>query len=173
MIGQDVLFSHGVSDDDPKNHWVTPTSVFRPLHLEFGFTLDAAATKQSRVVPNYLGPGSWLARDAFTADWREFAQGGAAWLNPPYGRGIDRWMKLAKYWGQYMAVVTLVMARTDTRWWHDYVFDGADEVRFRKGRIRFERPDGAKAGAAPAPSALVVYRPHIQRSFPKVTAWVP
>ena len=121
MIGQDVLFSHGVSDTDPKNHWMTPSSVFRPLYQEFGFTLDAAATKQSRVVPNYLGPGS----------------------------------------------------RTDTRWWHDYVFDGADEVRFRKGRIRFERPDGAKAGAAPAPSALVVYRPNIKRPFPKVTAWVP
>ena len=29
-----VLFSHGVSDTDPKNHWMTPTSVFRPLHHE-------------------------------------------------------------------------------------------------------------------------------------------
>ena len=83
-------------------------------------------------------------------------------MNPPYGREIGDWIQ--KAWDEKQNGVTtvcLVPARTDTKWWsifwdHDIhrVRDPSDEVRFVKGRIRF---DGAPA-AAPFPSAIIVLR---------------
>ena len=52
-------------------------------------------------------------------------------------------------------VVCLVPARTDTAWWHDYAMQG--EIRFIRGRLKFEAMDGVKS-SAPFPSAVVVYR---------------
>ena len=49
--------------------------------------------------------------------------------------------------------VCLVPARTDTRWWHDWVVGYATEVRFVKGRLKF----GCSDSGAPFPSAIVVY----------------
>lgn len=50
-------------------------------------------------------------------------------------------------------VVCLIPARTDTLYWHDYIFNKASEVRFIKGRIRF----GDGSDNAPFPSAIVVF----------------
>lgn len=48
-------------------------------------------------------------------------------------------------------VVMLVPARTDTRWWHNYIRKG--EVRFIKGRLKFNDGDSP----APFPSAIVIF----------------
>lgn len=53
-------------------------------------------------------------------------------------------------------VVMLLPARTDTRWFQDYILDRA-EVRFLAGRLRFET-DGVPGGPAPFPSMVVVMR---------------
>ena len=50
-------------------------------------------------------------------------------------------------------VVCLVPARTDTRWWHEWVVGCATEVRFIRGRLKF----GDSGSGAPFPSAVVVY----------------
>jgi hypothetical protein len=50
-------------------------------------------------------------------------------------------------------VVRLLPARTDMRWWREYVMRG--EIRLLRGRITFV---GASA-AAPFPSAIVIFRP--------------
>lgn len=52
-------------------------------------------------------------------------------------------------------VVMLLPARTDTKWFHEYIYNNA-EVRFLKGRVHFNE---AKQGA-PFPSMVVVFRPH-------------
>lgn len=49
-------------------------------------------------------------------------------------------------------VVVLVHARTDTRWFHDWVYHKA-EIRFIKGRLKF---DSGKNNA-PFPSMLAIY----------------
>ena len=46
----------------------------------------------------------------------------------------------------------LIPARTDTRWFHDYIY-GKAEIRFIKGRLRF----GNSNVNAPFPSMVVVY----------------
>ena len=50
-------------------------------------------------------------------------------------------------------VVGLLPARTDTAWFHEYVYRAATEIRFLKGRLKFE---GA-AASAPFPSMIVVW----------------
>jgi len=52
--------------------------------------------------------------------------------------------------------VMLVPARTDTRWFHDYVYGKPNvEIRFLRGRLKF---NGSKKDA-PFPSMVVVFRP--------------
>ena len=49
-------------------------------------------------------------------------------------------------------VVMLLPARTDTKWFHEYVL-GRAEIRFIRGRIKF---NGAQN--APFPSLLAIYK---------------
>lgn len=80
---------------------------------------------------------------------------GRCWVNPPYS-AVAPWLeKLAAHRNGF----ALVFARTDTKWWHEWVAPHADAVCFIKGRLRFIRPDGTGAGTAAAPSALIAYGP--------------
>lgn len=135
--------------------WSTPRDFFEKLHAEFNFTLDAAALQSSAVVPNYLGPDheyGWR-HDALTVEWAGASEGGAVWLNPPYGREIGKFMKKANEEAKKgITVVCLVPSRTDTKWWWDSVI--MHEVRFVKGRLKF----GGQKNSAPFPSAVVVMK---------------
>lgn len=135
--------------------WGTPLTFFIKCDQEFHFTLDAAALKTSALNDNWYGPDHEdpERRDAFTRDWVADAQGGAIWLNPPYGKTIKAWMKKADEEAQKGAtVVCLVPSRTDTAWFHDYCIH--HEVRYIRGRLKF----GNAANSAPFPSALVIMR---------------
>ena len=50
-------------------------------------------------------------------------------------------------------VVMLIPARTDTIWFHKYIYKKAKEVRFVKGRLKF----GGSDNSAPFPSMVVVF----------------
>ena len=75
-------------------------------------------------------------------------------MNPPYGRVIKDWIKKAYEEAQKdnTTVVALIPARTDTRYWHDYVMK-AQAIYFVKGRLKF----GNGGNSAPFPSAVVVF----------------
>lgn len=88
--------------------------------------------------------------DGLAVDWGT----NICWLNPPYDN-VERWMQ--KAWLASLAgatVVCLTYARTDTEWFHSWVY-GKAELRFLKGRVRFV---GAPS-SAPAPSMIAVFRP--------------
>jgi site-specific DNA-methyltransferase (adenine-specific) len=81
--------------------------------------------------------------------------------NPPYGRHIQDWVRKGYEESQKPGtiVVMLIPARTDTSYFHDYIFNGkADEVRFLRGRLKFTDEDGNAKDAAPFPSAVIVWR---------------
>lgn len=83
--------------------------------------------------------------------------------NPPYGRTIQDWVRKGYEESQKpgTTVVMLIPARTDTSYFHDYIFHGkADEVRFLRGRLKFTDEDGNTKDAAPFPSAVIVWRSH-------------
>lgn len=124
--------------------WATPQGVFDELDAEFGFDLDVCASRDNAKCAAFFEGDEGLAHRWW----------GVCFMNPPYGREIPKWMKKAYESSlEGVAVVCLIPSRTDTRWWHDYVMK-ADEIRFIKGRLRF---DGHK-NSAPFPSAIVIFR---------------
>ena len=130
-----------------KQDWQTPPSVFEPLHREFGFTIDAAASSENALLPRYWNEEN----DAIKQDW----SGERIWCNPPYGRYQREFIRKAAEM-QADVTVLLIPARPDTAAWHDWIFPYA-EIRFIRGRIKFV---GAK-NSAPFPSAIVVWRKDI------------
>lgn len=78
------------------------------------------------------------------------------WCNPPYGREISKWVKKAYTSSKDdgTTVVMLLPARTDTKWFHEYIYNKS-EIRFIKGRLKF----GDSKNSAPFPSMVVVFRP--------------
>ena len=126
------------------DEWATPQGLFDKLNAVFNFTLDVCATPDNTKCAKYFTK----EQDGLKQDW-----GGAViWCNPPYGREIGKWVELcAKHRG---VAVMLVPARTDTRWWHDYINGNPDaQVRFLKGRLKF----GNSKNSAPFPSAIVIF----------------
>lgn len=80
---------------------------------------------------------------------------GRVWLNPPYGNGMENWLRLlSQHSGGGIA---LIFARTETKTFFDFVWDKADAILFMKGRIKFHRPDGSQAQSAGSPSVLIAY----------------
>ncbi|MCF6376928.1 phage N-6-adenine-methyltransferase [Nocardioides KLBMP 9356] len=128
--------------------WATPQGFFDLVAREFPFTLDAAASPNNAKVNTFYTE----ADDALAQPWP-----GIVWCNPPYGRGIGKWVH--KGWSESQTgstVVMLIPARTDTSWWHEYVMCAA-EVRLVRGRLVFGQ--GEATSNAPFPCALVVFRP--------------
>ena len=74
--------------------------------------------------------------------------------NPPYSQ-IDKWVEKAyrETREDNTLVVMLIPARTDTRYFHDYIYQRS-EIRFVKGRIKF----GEAKYNAPFPSMVVIFR---------------
>jgi site-specific DNA-methyltransferase (adenine-specific) len=60
-------------------------------------------------------------------------------------------------------VVMLIPSRTDTRYFHDFIY-GKAEIRFIKGRLKFVdmdyqgKEEDRKMSPAPFPSMLVIFK---------------
>lgn len=131
-------------------NWCTPKDFFDRLDAEFHFVLDAAATEKSAKCAKFFTPGT----DGLAQSWD---CGGAVFCNPPYGRQIGKWVQKAfkESAGGY-PIVLLIPARTDTTYFHDYIY-GKAEIRFIRGRLRFTDDNGNAADPAPFPSMVVIY----------------
>lgn len=130
--------------------WPTPSRFFAALHAEFGFTLDPCATRENAKCPSYFTK----TENGLLQDWGTHV----VFCNPPYGRQIAAWAEKCHAAARRGAtVVLLAHARTDTRWFHDFVYGKATEIRFVRGRLRFG--DGSQS--APFPSLVAIYRPPV------------
>ena len=130
-----------------KDDWETPQDLFDELDDEFHFTLDAASSDLNAKCEKHYT----VEDDGLSQSWA----GNNVFLNPPYGRNMKDWMRKAyeESQAENTTVVVLVPARTDTAWFHDYVYEKA-ELRFLRGRLKF----GGCENSAPFPSLVVVYR---------------
>ena len=127
--------------------WPTPTSFFDQLNREFGFTLDPCATRQNAKCHRYYTK----QENGLDQDWGSHV----VFCNPPYGKAMALWAhKCFEASTHGATVVLLAHARTDTRWFHDWVYGKAAEIRFVKGRLKF----GAALHSAPFPSLVAIYR---------------
>jgi phage N-6-adenine-methyltransferase len=127
--------------------WPTPQSFFDALHREFQFTLDPCATRANAKCRRFFTK----KQNGLAQDWGQHR----VFCNPPYGREISAWArKCFEASRQGALVVLLAHARTDTRWFHDWVYGKANEIRFVRGRLRFG--DGAQS--APFPSLVAIFK---------------
>jgi phage N-6-adenine-methyltransferase len=125
--------------------WETPQAFFDTLNREFGFELDVCALPENTKCARFFSPSD----DGLKQHWK-----GVCWMNPPYGREIQHWVKKAYESSlEGATVVCLLPARTDTRWWHDFCEKA--ERRFVRGRLKF----GGVKDNAPFPNAVVIFRP--------------
>ena len=123
----------------------TPREFFERLHAAHRFTIDAAASAENAMLPDY-----WTReQDAFAQEWG----GHRVWCNPPYSE-VAAWVEkawLAMRFEDCALVVMLLPAnRTEQKWWQwhiepwrdrDVLVDGIRlTTEFLKGRMRFEHP---------------------------------
>lgn len=140
-MNADVMFS------SKTDNWATPPEFFKELDKEFHFNLDPAADEFNHKCDRYFT----IAENGLLQDWG----GNSVFCNPPYGREIGKWVEKAYRTNKESGdlVVMLLPARTDTKWFHDFIYHKA-EIRFIKGRLKF----GGSKNSAPFPSMVVIYR---------------
>jgi len=166
------------------DEWETPDDLFQGLHAVFKFTRDVCATAENAKRPKY-----WTkADDALSKKWRGVCWCNPPYgepenacpdmnapldqckkccqkrghHNPKYRPGIGDWVKkAATATAGGATVVMLLPARTDTRWFHQWIWCEAlggpykgVSLRFIRGRLRF----GGAKNSAPFPSMIVVFR---------------
>lgn len=129
------------------NEWYTPQDFYDKLNKEFSFNLDPCSTHDNAKCDKHFT----VEEDGLKQDWG----GHVVFMNPPYGREISKWVEKAynESLKPNTTVVCLIPARTDTAYYHDYIFGKAKDVRFIRGRLKF----GGCKNAAPFPSAVVVF----------------
>lgn len=130
-----VLFSSAT------DMWSTPQYIFDKYNEIYHFTCDVCAVKSNAKCDFYFSPED----DGLKQIWK-----GSCWCNPPYGRSIGKWVEKAFY--SDCTVVMLLPARTDTKWFHNYIYNKA-KIVFIKGRLKF----GDSTNSAPFPSMIVIF----------------
>jgi len=129
----------------------TPKYLFDKISSIFNFSLDVCALPENAKCESYYTPED----DGLSKPWR-----GGVWCNPPYGREISSWVKKAYEESQkeYNSFVLMLLpARTDTKWWWEYV-QGKATLFFIKGRVKF----GDHNVGAPFPSVLALYMKEVK-----------
>lgn len=136
--------------------WSTPQAFFDTLNEEFHFALDVCATPENAKCEAYYTE----YQDGLSQSWflhlaRIGKPNGAVWMNPPYGREIGKWVEKAYRQATEFGctVVALLPARTDTKWFQEFVLPYA-ELRWVRGRLKF----GGSKNSAPFPSVVAIYR---------------
>jgi len=127
--------------------WSTPQVFFDLLDKEFHFTLDPCATKDNAKCKKFYTESD----DGLKQNWG----GHTVFCNPPYGREIGKWVQKCSEESkkQNTLCIMLIPARTDTKWFHQYIY-GKAEIRFIKGRLKF----GDCKNSAPFPSMIVIFK---------------
>ena len=137
-MNTDVMFS------SKTDQWSTPTDFFKTLNDEFDFTLDPCADELNHKCEKYYTK----EQNGLIQSWK----GERVFCNPPYGSTLKDWVKKCAE-SDAELVVMLIPARTDTKYFHEYIYNKS-EIRFIKGRLKF----GNSKNSAPFPSMLVIFR---------------
>ena len=140
MISKKLMFS---SEDET---WATPQEFFNSLNNEFKFTLDPCCSVETAKCSKFYTE----KEDGLIQDW----QGETVFCNPPYGKKIKDWVKKCYFESKkpLTTVVMLIPARTDTSYFHDFIYNKS-EIRFIRGRLKF----GDSKNGAPFPSMVVIF----------------
>lgn len=127
--------------------WETPQSFFDELNDEFHFTLDSCALPHNAKCERFYTP----EQDGLSQDW----EGERVFCNPPYGSSIYNWIRKCSIESKKpnTLVVALIPVRTDTKYFHEFIYKKVKEIRFVKGRLKFSN----SKQLAPFPSMVVIF----------------
>jgi phage N-6-adenine-methyltransferase len=136
------------------SEYQTPKWLYDQLNREFHFELDPCTTADNPLGTKYFCYKQEGLEDGLIIPWNV-----STYVNPPYGKEIDKWVKKAyddsKKYGR--PIVMLLPVRTDTKWFHAYIYRKPNvEIRFIRGRLRFG--GASQINTAPFPSMVVVFR---------------
>lgn len=124
-----------------QDHYSTPAELFERLDNEFHFNHDPCPLHGEEYV------------DGLLSEW-----GSSNFVNPPYSC-TQRWVeKCVQEQKKGKLVVLLIPAHTSTYYFHDFIIPNA-EIRFFKGRIKFEEEGKTRFNAAPFGSMLCIFHP--------------
>lgn len=140
------VWKHQRNPESSKDEWITPKCVLERLGE---FDLDpCAAINQPWPTAEKVYT---IEDDGLTKRWS-----GRVWLNPPYNRRmIGRWMARMFHHDNGIA---LVFARTETKWFHRWVFGHCAGILFLDDRITFFHVTGEPGTYnAGSPSCLIAY----------------
>jgi len=121
---------------DHSDNWRTPKSVYNPLFDEFWFDFDPCPFNSGEILPE---------NDGLLIDW-----GHSNFVNPPYSRQLkEAFIKKAfEESAKGKICVLLIPVSTSTVIFHTYFWDSENhrakkgvELRYVKGRVRYERCD--------------------------------
>lgn len=107
-----------------ENDWKTPASFYQPLNEEFNFDFDPCP----------------LRHDLTLWDGLNVAWGERNFINPPYERTMkEAFVKKALMEAQSGKLCVLLLpVSTSTKLFHEVILPNMTEIRFVKGRIKFE-----------------------------------
>ena len=117
------------------NNWRTPDHVYDQLNSEFNFDFDPCPYNTDPITPE---------TDGLLKEW-----GSVNFVNPPYDRktkeafilkGIQE-TAIIKPSMKGKTSVFLLPVSTSTKIFKDIIEPNADEIRFVKGRIKFQKKD--------------------------------
>lgn len=128
------------------DEWETPSGIFNSLNDEFRFDLDPCSTEENHKCDEHYT----LQDNGLEKNWG----GRRVFCNPPYSRIAD-WVRKCYEESKKPGTlcVMLIPARTDTKYFHDYILHRS-EIRFIRGRLKF----GESKNSAPFPSMVVIFR---------------
>jgi hypothetical protein len=127
------------------DEWLTPPEILDALG---SFTLDPCAP----VLPPWSTAAFEYTKqnDGLALPWL-----GRVWLNPPFGREAEAWVRRLAEHGNGIA---LLAARTETAMFFEHVWGKADAILFLKGRPHFHYVTGERAASnSGAPICLIAY----------------
>lgn len=131
-MNKEILFSHKT------DNWSTPKWLYKELDEEFNFDIDPCPLRS--------------LTDGLDQEWK-----GAIFINPPYSN-VSEFLEKGRQElenGNSTVQVFLLASRTDTRWFHKYIYKNPNsEIRFIKGRLKF----GESENSAPFPSMIVIFK---------------
>lgn len=117
------------------DNWSTPQDLYDALNREFHFNDDPCPI---------LHDTSDLFLAGLAREW-----GTSTFMNPPYSKPEPFCRKAYEESLKGKIVVGLLRGDTSTKWFHRWVLDKADEIRFVEGRLRF-------SNGKPAPFASII-----------------
>jgi hypothetical protein len=125
--------------------WLTPPEM---LSLLGPFDIDPCAAENQ---PWNVAPVAYTIRDnGLIQPWI-----GRAWVNPPFGKGLERWViKLAEH-DNGLAIIPV--RSTDTRWFHERIWASAKAICFLRGRVKYYSLNGDQGMSCPHASVVIAY----------------